>query len=212
MQVDQNYTDATFENGSLSCPSASFCMAGDELGNVLTFNGTSWSQPDEATGSYMYIAGLSCSTSSFCAAVGGGATIYNGSTWSAAQNIDPGNVLTGVSCASATFCVAIDNHGQTMTYNGASWSAPASANSPNTNQLTSVSCVSSAFCAATQRNSNQMLTFNGTAWSAHSTSSDPPFDAVSCTSTTSCIAIGSQGTLWLGTAVAGRRRRTSAAA
>ena len=32
---------------SVSCPTASFCGAVDEVGNVLTYNGSSWSSPED---------------------------------------------------------------------------------------------------------------------------------------------------------------------
>jgi hypothetical protein len=33
---------------SVSCPVANFCMAIDEFGNVVTYNGTTWSAPMQA--------------------------------------------------------------------------------------------------------------------------------------------------------------------
>jgi hypothetical protein len=46
----------------------------------------------------------------------GNALTWNGSTWSAPLDIDPGFSLTSVSCTSSTFCVAVDDDGNAPTY------------------------------------------------------------------------------------------------
>ena len=50
-------------------PTAKFCAAVDENGNVLTFDGTSWSSSDEIDAQEYYLASVSWPTASFCAAV-----------------------------------------------------------------------------------------------------------------------------------------------
>ncbi len=53
---------------SISCPSTSFCNAVETSGNVVTYNGSSWSAPDSIDpGNALY--SVSCPTTSFCAAV-----------------------------------------------------------------------------------------------------------------------------------------------
>ena len=68
---------------SVSCPSASFCVAVDNAGNALTYNGSSWSSPSNIDGSSS-INSVSCPSASFCIAVdnAGNALTYNGSSWS----------------------------------------------------------------------------------------------------------------------------------
>lgn len=55
---------------SLSCASATFCVAADEGGSVLTWNGTSWSQPAQVVPAAVQYAGIgtsvSCPTVDFC--------------------------------------------------------------------------------------------------------------------------------------------------
>ncbi|NNN21768.1 MAG: hypothetical protein HKL80_07200 [Acidimicrobiales bacterium] len=53
---------------SVSCPTASFCMAVDSNGRVLHFNGTTWTPPVSIDG-INYVSSVSCQTVSFCIAV-----------------------------------------------------------------------------------------------------------------------------------------------
>ena len=57
---------------SVSCPSASFCMAVDQYGNdALTFNGSSWSAPVRVGPASMRdeLTSVSCSSATWCVAV-----------------------------------------------------------------------------------------------------------------------------------------------
>src|ERR1019366_7175216 len=73
---------------AVSCPSASFCMAVDSVGNSLTWDGISWSSPAAGVaGSYDGTIGpwVSCSSASFCMEVGATDTYtWNGTSWSSA--------------------------------------------------------------------------------------------------------------------------------
>jgi hypothetical protein len=64
---------------SVSCASSSFCAAVDGLGDGITYDGGSWSQPTPIAP----IIAVSCPSASFCVAVGddsgeGLAVTYNG--------------------------------------------------------------------------------------------------------------------------------------
>jgi hypothetical protein len=116
----------------VSCSSASACtVVGyyfDTSGNELTlaerWNGTHWaiqSTPSPGvSGSQLF--GISCPTSTSCTAVGGYQAVvsgpeetlvehWNGSTWSmqTSPNVSGStfNLLTGVSCTSASACIAV---------------------------------------------------------------------------------------------------------
>lgn len=189
---------------SVSCVSATFCAAAGGNGNgyidMYTFNGSSWTAfPTDSSTSE-----VSCVSSTFCVAVGpyGEESTYNGTTWSAQTQIDPGTdtELTSVSCASATFCAAVDISGNVLVYNGTSWSAPVSID-PTTG-LVSVSCVSgpsvlATFCAAVDSD-NDVFTYDGASWSAASTipPSDNTFWSVSCASTSFCVASSDDGNVY----------------
>jgi hypothetical protein len=176
---------------SVSCPTASFCIAVDYSGNAFTYNGNSWSSHSIGTGDKLL--SVSCPTASFCAAVdfSGDAFTYNGSSWSS-QSIDAGNILESVSCPTASFCAAVDYDGNVFTYNGSSWSSPDRIDAGY--NLYSVSCPSASFCAAGDNNGN-VLTYNSGSWS-----SPRSIDAggggllsVSCPSASSCAAVDGKG-------------------
>jgi hypothetical protein len=85
---------------------------------------------------------------------GSSAFTFNGTSWSPATAIDPGNELSTVSCPSASFCAAADYGPNVVTFNGSSWSAPVNAD-PNGLSMGEggiswpvVSCPTSHFCAA----------------------------------------------------------------
>ena len=84
-----------------------------ETESAATYDGFGWSGPTDIDGTATagnFLWGLSCASSSFCAAVdlNGNAFIYNGSSWSDPTNIDGTNQLNDVSCPTETFCVAVD--------------------------------------------------------------------------------------------------------
>jgi hypothetical protein len=200
---------------AVSCVSTAYCEAvgthpdgssgaTDALAEV--WNGTAWTiqsaaNPAQASnGIRMSLAGVSCVSATFCeavgsssAAAGGGAEVWNGTTW-ALQTV-PGGYLTSVSCTSAQFCVAAGGDGHVDLWNGTAWSAQASA--AGFTSLSSVSCTSSAACEATGSgpSGDEAEEWNGTAWSPQATAtpaggSSPGLSAVSCASADSCEAVG----------------------
>jgi hypothetical protein len=58
---------------SVSCPTAAFCAAVDDLGEALTFDGSRWSPPAEIdsspAGGSGGLTSISCPTAKFCQAV-----------------------------------------------------------------------------------------------------------------------------------------------
>jgi hypothetical protein len=115
-------------------------------------------------------------------------------SWTTPVRIDNGSPLTSVSCVAALFCAAVDSSGDALTYNGSSWSAPASIGATS---LTSVSCVSALFCAAVD-SSGDALTYNGSSWSTpvpidNGSYSGNGLDSVSCASASFCVAVDGSG-------------------
>ncbi|HLH46649.1 MAG TPA: hypothetical protein VKV25_05770, partial [Acidimicrobiales bacterium] len=229
----------------VSCVSTSFCVAvgyyigpnGSAQTLAETYNGTSWSQATtvnpSATASNT-LAAVSCSSSSFCVAVGyymlGSyaqtlAEIYNGSSWSQAATVNPAatasNELVGVSCTAVSFCVAVGYYGassaaQTLAeiYNGTSWSQAATANPSANDALYAVSCVSTSFCVAVGYNPPQTLAevYNGSSWSQSATVNPAANDellGVSCTSSSFCMAVGYGGAFGVAVTVAETYNGTS---
>ena len=116
---------------SLSCADPRFCIAVDDQGNTIGFNGATWTRPTFV--SRYAFSSVSCPSASFCTAVdvGGNATMFNGHSWSRPQKVDTYgtfeastfgfNGLTHVSCTGSTFCLAVDDRGYSFTFNGTTW-------------------------------------------------------------------------------------------
>jgi hypothetical protein len=177
----------------VSCPSSTFCLAADGNGNVLRWNGRSWSAP-QATGA-SELTGVSCVSSTACAVVDaqGSVLLAEGSQLLPFAGGVGG--LAGVSCLSARpatmSCVAVgeegtvevtqagspDNGGGTML---AAWLRDG---------LTAVSCTSARLCVAVGSRGDY-TTWNGSSWSAPVTA-DPGgggFTSVSCAARGACTA------------------------
>jgi len=96
--------------GSVSCPSARFCVAVDPSGNALSDVDGKWSTPDYSAplDRISSLTGVSCPTTTFCVAVDstGQAYLYNGSRWSSPQTISSNIYFTSVSCPRVNFCAA----------------------------------------------------------------------------------------------------------
>src|SRR4051812_752302 len=77
---------------------------------------TGWSGPAPVDPPVLFPS-VSCSSSSFCAAVGrhGHATTYDGASWSTPGIIDDANNLSSASCSSTSFCAAVDVEGNAVT-------------------------------------------------------------------------------------------------
>jgi hypothetical protein len=173
---------------SVSCASASFCMAvgdyefdGGSLTGSLTekWNGSTWSIADSGNAENANLSsvlyGVSCVSASFCAAVGafvrgGGLNqslveTWNGSSWTGVT-FGAGDRLSGVSCVSATSCIAVG------------YTQISSAGSPVKQTV--------------------VESWNGTSWtgvtSPDTGDGDNVLAGVSCLSATSCIAVGSERT------------------
>jgi hypothetical protein len=220
---------------AVSCTSSTFCVAVGSYYNgsayqtlIETLSGTTWSLsegPDTSTTESNYLIGVSCTSSTSCVAVG---LYYNsssdaqtlietlsGTTWSITNSPNTSssedNHLYGVSCTSSTSCVAVGYYQagsfeQTLieTLSGTTWSLKEGpdTSTTETNVLSDVSCTSSTSCVAVgyyyagSVYQNLIETLSGTTWSittSPDTSSTQTNNllSVSCTSSTSCVAVGS---------------------
>jgi len=175
--------------------------------------------PDPST-TFDDLSAISCSGSSRCVAVGdyGTSSIkytlvesWNGKKWSlvGSPNVGTeGSYLTGVSCSTAKDCVAVGTY-QTASgnsralvesWNGTEWSVTSAPNVTD-DSLSSVSCSGAKRCMAVGNSFKNgragpfAESWNGKTWSIVSV---PGFartvvylDGVSCTTSTSCVAVGS---------------------
>jgi hypothetical protein len=196
---------------SVSCVSASFCMAvggrGDTTGGGLTlverWNGTRWriQHTPNPTSQFAPKGGglfsVSCVSVSFCEAIGVGANgtfaeKWDGTAWKLQTR--PGFAVSpqAVSCSATDFCMAVDGGGRVGLWNGLSWSAGPSV--PGFQFVGSVSCPSATNCEVVGEgpSGQNAAVWNGSTWSAQATPGGPSvgLDAVSCAAANSCEAVG----------------------
>jgi hypothetical protein len=183
----------------------------------LVWDGSTWALktvpiPSQATTAWLY--GVSCPSTLFCFAVGDYTIVtphqptlaetWNGTAWTVrpSQSTNQSNALASASCVSTTLCEAVGNSlspklafsSLAGSLRGKSFHLQATPNSgPKvTGDLRGVSCLSSRFCMAV---GNMSAVWNGTSWSSEAFPEASPVlsiaYAVSCTSKTSCTAVGS---------------------
>ena len=205
----------------VSCPAAGFCAAvgtyqspiASQVSIAETWNGSTWTWqpfPVPADSSGAELTGVSCTSPSFCEAVGSYfdnttgtnvtlAATWNGTSWSLQQTPNPGGFnfeqFNTVSCASPAFCEAwasgnAGNPGVTIAeqWNGSAWQLQTV---PSDATVNSVSCASAAFCEAV--GSGPAYTWNGSAWTAQTIPAPAgtgTVGSVSCASPTFCEAVG----------------------
>ncbi len=188
------FVDSAAGITSVSCPTASFCMAVDADGNALSFDGSSWSAPVSVDPGGNLNA-VSCPTASFCMALdqGGDALEYNGTSWSSPSAIDPNRSFTSVSCPTASFCMAVA-YGDALSFDGSTWSAPVSVDTNG--DLSAVSCPSASFCVALDY-SGYALDYEGSSWGGFhlvdASGSSAGLTSVSCPSASACTAVDGVG-------------------
>ena len=165
--------------------------------------GATWSAPVQVqpNGLPSSLYGVSCPTTTFCAAVdeSGFALFWHAGKWSRPQSVGAGGTLTSVSCPTNTRCFAISLSGNAAIYNRQSWSHPSPVGPAGTYRL---SCPSVTFCAAvgasgTAGASSTLATFDGRSWSTQQVPgsgahNDRLLD-VSCASPKFCMAVNLDG-------------------
>jgi hypothetical protein len=147
------------------------------------------------------LTGVSCPSTTECIAVGGrgAAERWDPTGWSAQVLPSPVD-LNAVSCPTVTDCIAVGDNAAER-WNGTSWSELTLPSTPNDSDLLGVSCTSVNACTAVGilgsiGNSAPLAErWDGTTWTVQATatpvSPDPSaLTSVSCTSATSCTAVG----------------------
>jgi len=213
---------------AVSCTSAVHCVitghyvsvkTGVGLVSSLVWNGKSWSAekvPAAPRGTDDWLYGISCTSKSFCLAVGDDyvhgqvqpamAASWNGKAWKLRPAQNPkgndGTALLGVSCTSARSCQAVGdylNPGLAFSSLGESWNGsalklratPDTGPSGEGSTLRGVYCLSAGLCMAT---GTMAARWNGASWKPLAF---PQASAVlsvtygvSCTSKSNCTAAG----------------------
>jgi hypothetical protein len=194
---------------TVSCVSASFCLAGDGDGYAFVYHGASWSRPRLVAPAGF--AEISCSAASFCGALdtNGDALFFDRSRWSARRLIPNSSQPLSISCVSGRFCMALDGTSTSAwRLTGGHWlaagslgvSTPMGGSEPNT--PSAVGCSGRKFCAALDDFGDAFTWAHGK-WS-RADRFDPNLEqgsgSVSCPANDACAAVDSNGltTRWDG--------------
>ncbi len=193
---------------SISCPSTTTCVAvgvnSNDYGGVeaTTDGGATWSAgslPSPVVGGP---TSVSCPTTSWCMAVGGRTFVSadGGATWSSTAFPTALVPLAAVACTSVDVCVVAganasgDTAVVTTSDGGSTWSTASVPAGPL--EGTALACSSASNCdlVATIAGSSEILgsTDGGATWSVVESSSlfSDDITAISCPSTTTCLAVG----------------------
>lgn len=135
---------------SVSCSTPEFCMATNFDGQILSFNGTKWTQSHSAAPKYLI--SVSCTSSRFCMAVTttGHEVMFQGGSWSMPKLI-PGFKSDGaysVSCISAAQCSVIGLSGAETTFTSGRWSSPTTVFPGGYAAGVAISCSTGDHCVA----------------------------------------------------------------
>jgi hypothetical protein len=196
----------------VSCVSARFCEAVGSSssrggGGAEKWNGSAWSRQVVPGGP---LTSVSCTSATFCMAAGsdGHVAIWNGASWSAQPSASGFTSLSAVSCASLHSCEAVGagpSGANAEGWNGTSWSPQATPTPAGGSSvaISAVSCAGPGSCEAVgnyfSNSTFQQVTlaerWNGTTWTVQHTANPAGSSAssllgVSCTSTSSCTAVG----------------------
>jgi hypothetical protein len=192
------YTELT----GVSCTSPTACSAVGyyDNGSVYVPLAESWSAgtwaidstPSPAGSGNSYFLGLSCTSSTFCVAVGYSvadvspyttsplAETWNGESWTLQTAVGP-DIFSAVACASTVSCMAVgDRSVDTLAgyWNGSDWTAQTTPEPTGAyeTELTAVSCVSATACTAVglyndnpERDQTLAESWDGAAWAIQST-------------------------------------------
>jgi hypothetical protein len=200
---------------AVSCPTTGLCLAAGSIG-IERWNGVNFKLlAAPAAVVAPRFRSISCTSVSFCVAVGtrashGTETVltesWNGKQLRVLPAPAPAGALqanlSGVSCVSPADCIAVGSYEPSTNnfsplaeaWNGSSWrmlSTPALSSSDS--MLDSVSCASATRCVAVGPGSPKSLaeSWNGTSWTLLPAPAGNP-SAISCTTKTHCVAAGSR--------------------
>jgi hypothetical protein len=198
----------------VSCVSARFCVAvgsrSGTTGGAEVWNGKSWALQRVPGGP---LTSVSCTSAAFCMAAGGDGHVdtWNGRSWSSTATGAGFTSLTSVSCASPSACEAIGggpSGDQAERWNGTTWRAQATPTPAGGSSmaLRAVSCAGPRYCEAVGSyfGPTTQLTV-AEKWSGHGWKVQPTpnpanptnisLAAVSCTSSSSCAAVGTNSAI-----------------
>ena len=217
---------------SIACPAVNWCMAtgvgytaGPDgyaaSGLAEEWNGTDWTVvPMPTVGSTTAVYGVSCTSASFCAAVGSSDNSKNhesavieswdGTSWSVQPTPPPlqgaanGSDLNGVSCSAPNACTAVGQYytaagavdASVMRWDGTTWAKQAFQLDRSVFQVScssATSCVALGTTQARDAGLPQLFHWNGTDWATVTTPNEgnASLQALGCSRAGYCTADGS---------------------
>jgi hypothetical protein len=206
---------------TLACTSESFCLIsyGDSTGATgqrstayATWNGQRWSSFRVL--SQIGLTSVSCTTTTFCMAVGSGssgdvALMWDGASWSLPMPLKSSSLgLGSISCPTTRFCMAVGGYHASgdvyATWDGSTWSPESQRRTGlGSDGFASVSCPTNALCVAVDFGSgvnSEPSTFKPpliSVWRADSwagaTQESVQAPIVSCATESRCLAVGAFG-------------------
>jgi hypothetical protein len=199
---------------SISCPSASLCVAVDSAGHLFTSTDPTGGASAWTKTSVPGLIAVTCPSVSLCVgvtqaipALGGTVSVIYTSTdptggasaWNAGYTANGVNsAFSNVACASVSLCVATSDSGDVVTSTNPAGGATAwtAANVDGTAELPGISCPSVSLCVATDENGNVITSTNPTggasAWQSVNavTGAAVGPQSLSCPSSTLCVGLG----------------------
>ena len=179
----------------LSCWAPDACVTVGAQGFFGRYDGSGWQRTHFATVAF----GVSCVAADFCVVSGSsGVQTWDGAKLSAVDDIAPAVLGAQISCARTTFCMVMGPIlGGAAVYDGHRL-APSAAVFPDvaTKHMTSwpapsLDCASVSFCVAVDAHEAAM--WNGKRWGAPREIDARTLVAVSCASSTLCMAFDDRG-------------------
>jgi hypothetical protein len=135
---------------SVSCPTPRFCMATNFDGQILSFDGVTWT-PSHSSAPKFLIS-VSCTSSKYCMTVttAGQSMTFQSGTWRTPKSIPAfkSAFAYAVSCASETECSVIGLSGAVTTWSFGRWSTPFTVFPGGTVAGVGISCSTKTFCVA----------------------------------------------------------------
>jgi hypothetical protein len=203
-----SFTGAVFPSygvDAISCPSASFCVEGQDGGGYFRYStspaSSSWTLEQQGSAA---MKGVDCLSSSFCAMVDGVGTVHvatktstvESSSWTTTK-VDGSTAVSGVACTSTTSCLAVDVAGNVLRLTiGSGGEATASTkNIDGGNRFTAITCTASSTCVAVDNQGNVFVSGDqGESWNMQYTTG-AELTGVSCLSSSLCVAGDTTGKL-----------------
>ncbi len=185
------------EIAGLTCASSTLCLTAED-GEPVVYNGTQFGTAN-VLGRDDYSDAISCASAGHCvvtAAAGRNEYRQDGSSWRAIASPGIANASGGlhaISCATANWCMASTSGGEADTYASGKWGHSLRMAESSNDSVVSMSCPSATFCLAVggdQQAQGEDYTYGNGTWSSAQLPAARLLNAVSCTSNSFCLALG----------------------